>query len=219
MLSNFFQPHILQPTRIINNNKPSLIDNIFLNSIEHDTLSGNLVSKISDHLPNFIFCKSINLKSKGKNRGFYRDFSNFNIDSYIHDLRKSQLEEKVNLIEGVNAQYNTFHEILITNIQKHAPLQPVSRRMYKQRLKPSISKGILKSISIKNKLYKKFLKTKKSIWYQKYKYYRDLINHLIRKSKNNYYVAYFEKFQKNSKKLWCGVKDIINTQAKKEMME
>ena len=32
MLSNFFQPHILQPSRIINNNKPSLIDNIFLNS-------------------------------------------------------------------------------------------------------------------------------------------------------------------------------------------
>ena len=155
------------------------------------------------------------MKSKVKNRGFYRDFSNFNIDSYIHDLRKSQLGEKVNLIEGVNGQYNTFHEILLTNIQKHAPLQPVSRRMYKQRLKPWISKGILKSISIKNKLYKKFLKTKKFIWYQKYKYYRDLINHLIRKSKNNYYVAYFEKFQKNSKKLWCGVKDISNTQAKK----
>ena len=215
MLSNFFQPHILQPTRIINNNKSSLIDNIFLNSIEHETVSGNLVSKISDHLPNFIFCKSSNLKSEGKNRGFYRDFSNFSIDSYIHDLRKSQLEEKVNLIEGVNAQYNTFHEILITNIQKHAPLKWVSRRMYKQRLKPWISKGILKSISIKNTLYKKFLKTKKYIWYQKYKYYRDLINHLIRKSKNNYYVAYFEKFQKNSKKLWCGIKDISNTQAKK----
>ena len=43
MLSNFFQPHILQPSRIINNNKPSLIDKIFLNSIEHETLSGNLI--------------------------------------------------------------------------------------------------------------------------------------------------------------------------------
>ena len=100
-------------------------------------------------------------------------------------------------------------------MQKHAPLKPVSRKMNKQRLKPWITKGILKSISIKNKHYKKFLKTKKSIWYQKYKYYRDLINHLIRKSKKSYYASYFDKSQNNSKKLWCGVKEIINTQPNK----
>ena len=97
-------------------------------------------------------------------------------------------------------------------MQKHAPLKPVSRKLFKQRLKPWITKGILKSISIKNKHYKKFLNTKKPIWYQKYKYYRDLINHLIRKSKKSYYASYFEKFQNNPRKLWCGVKEIINTQ-------
>ena len=154
MLSNFFQPHISQPSRIINNNKPSLIDNIFLNSIEHETLSGNLISKISDHLPNFIFCKSMNLKLKSKNRGFYRDYNNFDPDSYIDDLRKSNLDEKLNLVEGADAQYNKFHEILINNMKKHAPLKPVSRKMHKQRLKPWIPKGILKSISIKKKLTK-----------------------------------------------------------------
>ena len=81
MLSNFFQPHILQPSRISNNNKPSLIDNIFLNSIDHETLSGNLISKISDHLPNFKFCRNMNLKSKSNNRGFYHDYNNFDPDS------------------------------------------------------------------------------------------------------------------------------------------
>ncbi len=215
MLSNFFQPHILQPTRIIDNNRPSLIDNVFLNSIEHETLSGNLITKISDHLPNFIFCKSMNLKSKSENRGFYRDYSNFKLDSYIYDLRKSNLDEKLNSVHGADEQYKLFRNILISNMQKHAPLKPVSRKMHKQKLKPWITKGILKSISIKNKLYKKFLKTKKTAWYQKYKYYRDLINHLLRKSKKSYYASYFEKFQNNSKKLWCGVKEIINTQAKK----
>ena len=29
LLSNFFQPHILQPSKIINNSKPPLIENIF----------------------------------------------------------------------------------------------------------------------------------------------------------------------------------------------
>ena len=32
--------------------------------------------------------------------------------------------------------------------------------------------------------------------YKKYKSYRDLINHLIRKSKKSHYAAYFDKFQK-----------------------
>ena len=36
LLSNFFQPHILQPSKILNNSKPSLIDNIFFNSIERN---------------------------------------------------------------------------------------------------------------------------------------------------------------------------------------
>ena len=81
MLSNFFQPHILQPSRIMLNSKPSLLDNIFLNSIEQETLSCNLITKISDHLPNFIFCKSINLKSTKKNLGFYHDYKNFKADS------------------------------------------------------------------------------------------------------------------------------------------
>ena len=58
MLSNHCQPTITQPTRFSNENRPSLVDNIFINSIEHDTYSGNTISKITDHLPNFIFIKS-----------------------------------------------------------------------------------------------------------------------------------------------------------------
>ena len=82
------------------------------------------------------------------------------LDSYIYDLRKSNIGEKLNLVQCADEQYNTLHEILISNIQKHAPLKPVSWKMYKQKLKPWITKGIFKSISIKNKHYKKFLKTK-----------------------------------------------------------
>ena len=111
------------------------------------------MSKIFHHLPNFIFCKSMNLKLKSKNRGFFRDYNNFDPDSYIDDLRKSNLDEKLNLVEEADAQYNKFHEIITNNMQKHAPLKPVSRKMHKQRLKHWITKGILKSISNKNKLY------------------------------------------------------------------
>ena len=52
--------------------------------------------------------------------------------------------------------------------------------------------------------------TKKSDYYKKYKYYRDQINYLIRKSKKDNYITYFDNFKENTKKLWSGVKEIIN---------
>ena len=116
LLSNFFQPRILQPSKIINSSKPSLIDNIFLNSIDHETHSGNLVSKTSDHMPNFIFCKCTQLKPKKDNRGFFRNYKSYNTDSYIFDLRKRNLGISINLIQGANDQYNLFHDELINNL-------------------------------------------------------------------------------------------------------
>ena len=50
---SFFQPLILQPTRITDHSA-TLIDNIFFNSLEHFTISGNIVYDLTDHLPNFL---------------------------------------------------------------------------------------------------------------------------------------------------------------------
>ena len=60
MFENFLQPHILQPTKFINKQTPSLIDNIYSNNLENNCISGNITSKISDHLPNFIISDNIN---------------------------------------------------------------------------------------------------------------------------------------------------------------
>ena len=54
MLEHSFHPHITQPTRITNANKPSLVDNIFVNTLDNP-VSGNILEQISyDHLPNFV---------------------------------------------------------------------------------------------------------------------------------------------------------------------
>ena len=45
--SHFFAPYILQPTRL---QSKSLIDNIFFNSMEYHSNSGNILIEISDHL-------------------------------------------------------------------------------------------------------------------------------------------------------------------------
>ena len=52
--SYYFQYQILQPTRITDPSA-TLIDNIFFNSLEHFSISGNLCyDLLSDHLPNFL---------------------------------------------------------------------------------------------------------------------------------------------------------------------
>lgn len=57
MLGNLFSPTIIYPSRITNNSKPSLIDNIFINQTDLEFCSGNLYSKLSDNMPNFIILK------------------------------------------------------------------------------------------------------------------------------------------------------------------
>ena len=53
-----FLPHIVQPTRIINNSK-TLIDNIYSNVIIPNNIPGNIIATISDHLPQFLIAPDI----------------------------------------------------------------------------------------------------------------------------------------------------------------
>ena len=77
MLANNVQPCILKPTRHVPYLKPSLIDNIFVNEMENQIMSGNLVEKVSDHMPNFVITEStLNIARPCKVK--VRDFRNFN---------------------------------------------------------------------------------------------------------------------------------------------
>ena len=56
--SYMFLPHIVQPTRISTTSK-TLIDNIFSNIHTPSSISGNLTSSISDHLPPLLIVPDI----------------------------------------------------------------------------------------------------------------------------------------------------------------
>ena len=84
--SYFFNPHILQPTRITNHSA-TLIDNIFFNSITHHTISGNIVHDLSDHLPNFLIINKFSTLPKHF-KITRRDYSNFNEDSFFKRFRQ-----------------------------------------------------------------------------------------------------------------------------------
>ena len=67
MFSNFLQPCITKPTRIVKYNRPSLLGNIFGNIYDKEIHCGNIIDKITDHLPNFVIIKNIEISYKNKN--------------------------------------------------------------------------------------------------------------------------------------------------------
>ena len=60
MVSHYLLPHILHPTRVADYSA-TITDNIFFKNSEFDTLSGNILTKISDHFPQFLVINMLQL--------------------------------------------------------------------------------------------------------------------------------------------------------------
>ena len=91
------QPNIVYPTRIVDNARPTLIDNRFSNYINDNNISGNLLETISDHLPNFMIIPDY-LKSELKVKYKKRDYSNFNEKDYIADvINYHKIQNQINM--------------------------------------------------------------------------------------------------------------------------
>ena len=53
MTCNGYLPHITIPTRITDSSM-TIIDNIYTNTFSNNILSGNILAKLADYLPQFI---------------------------------------------------------------------------------------------------------------------------------------------------------------------
>ena len=138
-----FFPVIDKPTRV---NSATLIDNIFVNRFDHKISSGNIVSDTSDHYAQFCFIHSLTLKNL-TTKYKIRDYSNFSEECFINDVWDSSMANG-----SVDKCFSSFYNKLNKLINKHAPFKTLSKRKAKQFSKPWITKGLRKSIKIKNRL-------------------------------------------------------------------
>jgi hypothetical protein len=76
--------------------------------------------------------------------------------------------------------------------------------------KPWISKGLLKSIKRKNKLYNIFMHKKTDTSKQKFKSYRNKLNHLLKIAKRHHYCCKFDLARNDLKQTWTILKSLIN---------
>ena len=101
----------------VDKQKPSLTDNIFINSIENP-ISGNLLNKISDHFPNFIIINKYSEKRKKSEDNYKRNTKNYNKIVFQNQLVEnfSKVYNKDLHVDNLNKSIiDTFTETLNEN--------------------------------------------------------------------------------------------------------
>ena len=149
MYANTFFPLITLPTRITSH-FATLIDNIFTNDFDNYAFSGLVLTDISDHLP--IFSIS-NEKMKMKDEAPYsvfRDKSERNVAKFRNCLSNVNWYDLDDIHEP-NKAYCSFFSKFNDIYNDCFPLKKVKNNIFK---KPWLSKGLLKSVRQKNRLYK-----------------------------------------------------------------
>ena len=199
-------PLISKPTRIAKETA-TLIDNIFSSDFANESsLNGLLFTDISDHLP--IFSIHSIAKTSEKTYTFKRRFhSNQNVDAFINKLNCINWD-LISQNDNGNEAFQLFHSTFSRVYDECFPLITVKHN-YKNR-KPWLTKGIKKSIKIKNQLYLKQLRYRTCENITMYKVYKGNLTKLMRRMERAHYNELIEENKKNSKKLWSIIKSVVN---------
>lgn len=203
MLSEYcFLPLILTPTRVCQQSS-TLIDHIMYNGcMDSKVYSGNLQTDITDHLASYTIIPTTLSTSATKSRPSVRIYSEKNILSF----RKSVFEKIINTQnttaenDSVEELFHTFYAHVQESFENSFPLVRKSIQCHK--MKPWLSKSLLKQIRIKNRLYKKVLQTNCEKLKAEYSQIKRYTEGLIHRAKQAYYQNEFQKSSSNIKKTW-----------------
>ena len=122
-----FLPHIIQPTRIVENQIPSVIDNIFSNNICEEITAGNIFIMFSEHLSQFISVKKEKLDFKKQNI-YVQNYSKFSSESFREDVSQQNFNHRHNSIDD---QFNDFFWRLDGCVDRHAPVKKLKPKEVK----------------------------------------------------------------------------------------
>ena len=211
MVSNHLLPHILHPTRVTDHSA-TIIDNIFSNNLELATLSGNILTNISDHFPQFLILVNTNIDHKECSLYQY-DYSKFNEQTFLNEFKNHSWDHLSTDNSDLNSKFNDFYEKVYTAVIEHAPLKKVNKKQLKLKTKPWVNPYIQKRIKYRDKLLRKLRKSHSKKTEELYKKFRNRVVIDNRKSKIDYPNTYFQSNQSNMKNLWSGIKSIINTKS------
>ena len=199
LTSYFFTPYILQPTRL---RSKTLIDNIFFNSLEYHSYSGNVLYELSDHLTQFLILEGfVKERSLPETMMFKKDYEQFNLREFEELVIKGVNWDEICMIRIGNssASFKSYLDTLKFHIDEMMPTKKVTLKQFRLMLKPWITKEILKKCDERDTLLKELKSdkdpTRKTILRTNYNSLRNQVTKDKRQSKKSYFATQFEKKQ------------------------
>ena len=224
LTSHFFAPFVLQPTRL---SSKTLIDNIFLNTIEYSAYSGNLTVQLSDHLFQFIILEGFHKELTTKKSNIYeRNFKNIS-EREFNDILKSTEWENILMIDksDPNLSMNNLHVFINSILDVLAPYKKLSKKELKLKSKPWINNEIQHLMKKRDKFLSKYSKLKQDVQtaislYNEYKLIRNKVTSMKHDNKLKYYKTFFESNKNKMSSTWKGIRSIVNisNSSKKDIM-
>ena len=212
--SYFYTPYILQPTRL---RSKTLIDNIFFNSLDYHSYSGNILFELSDHLSQFVILEGyVKERSLLDVKITKKDFKNFNNREFEEVVINGQNWEEICMIRigDASASFKSFHDTVNYHLDEMAPSYEVSKKELKLILKPWITKEILAKCDKRDDLLKSYKNEKNpqlaDQLYREYKLLRNQITKDKRRNKKAHNIAQFEKNKNAISTVWKSIRSLVN---------
>lgn len=208
--SNFLHPCITRPTRI-SPTTSTLIDNIFINNLTQNYLSGIIMSDISDHLPVFYILNEQNNSAKSckvTKKLTKRVINDKNVNRFTELISTTQWNSLQLDTTDANIKYTNFSQ-QFTKLYNDCFPETSTSITYKSGFKPWLSSGLLTSIKKKNRLYKTWLHKKTDTALTKYKVYKNKLTSILRASEKLYYQNKFLDTKDDIRNTWKVIKSLI----------
>lgn len=209
LIINSYTPCLTLPTRITDSTA-TLIDHIYIKlkqtEINDRIITGNLLTDITDHLPNFLLLGTP-VNEMIKNRPYIRIYNETNISKLQADL--SEVNWSVIFEDKTpNEKCDVFISTYSTLFNKSFPKTRLSRKRAKD--KNWVTPGLKKCIQKKNALYRRKLEHPTEENKIKYNRYRNTLTATLRKAMELHYNELFRTRNSSVKNLWDTYGKIIN---------
>ena len=141
MISHYLLPYILHPTQVTDHSE-TVIDNIFSNNTSHEIISGNIISQISDHFPQFTILNHVTINYKTCSYAKC-DLSNSDEQKFINGLAGLDTDFLQDTNHSLNSKFGIFFQTVSDYVDKHALLKTMNKKDLKLQSKPWINSKIL----------------------------------------------------------------------------
>ena len=221
-LSSGFFPKITLPTRI-SETCSTLIDNILTNVIESNGVkAGILTSHISDHQAIFLSTSSKLSRDSGSRYINVETKDDTSLNNFMNELENLNIPAQLNSEPDANPNnnYKIFSKAVNSAKEKHLPIKKTKFNRHKHKINKWITRGILKSINTKNKLYKQSVQTstRNIDVYEHLKIrfirFRNILRQSIKDAKKIYFQNIFTKFKHDIKRTWSVINESLHRKNK-----